>query len=179
LRYEKKVFRILGVKPSRGILPFIFNDCIQALSELSQEIGVVDPFKREEGGPKIQQGKLGKAISSFKPDLLFAINFEGIFPEVINTNEETCVSWFVDNPLYGDYTKIEGVSRERCIIFVLDRSYLGFFQELGFGKTFHLPLATNPKYFRRLSISATERKRYVCNVGFVGTSGYLDCKRTT
>jgi spore maturation protein CgeB len=43
--------------------------------------------------------------------------------------------------------------------------------ELGFRNVFYLPGATNPKRFRPMELSEEEKRKYECNISFVGNSG--------
>ena len=108
----------------------------------------------------------------FGPDLLLALKGEYIFPETIRAiKEELSIStalWFPDDPqLFESLSRHIAPSYDH--VFTSSMKCIPKYKELGVKNVEYIAFACDPFLHRRVSLSGDERRRYACDLCFVGT----------
>jgi len=123
-----------------------------------------------------------RTIKKEKPDLLFIIKGDHLFPETLREikNEMSCpiIAYIWDDPFYSyaglfsdDYRKsnFEKGMQLYDFIFVYDTFYVEQIKKRGIINVEYLPLATDPQRYRRIEISEEDSKNYGYDLCFVGS----------
>ena len=119
-------------------------------------------------------------VSKEKPDLIFIVKGDFIFPETLEKLKKvvSCpiVGYIWDDPFYShndnqdDYRKSNfknGVALYD-VIFVFDTFYIDEIKKQGAKKVEYLPLATNPNRYKESLVTDQDRCDYDYDVCFVG-----------
>jgi spore maturation protein CgeB len=109
-------------------------------------------------------------------DHIFTMRERGFVPQLLTKMRLPHASWLTDNPFYCEWITKKSIS-PYCCLFVWDEAYVDKLREYGFQHVFHLPLATNPRIFKPLSLDNEDLNRYMCNISFCGTSFYPDYRK--
>ena len=120
-------------------------------------------------------------MRSEKPDNLFVIKGDHLFPQTLRTiKNEMCIpviAYIWDDPFYSyaglyadEYrkTNFEKGMDLYDYIFVYDTHYVEEIKKRGVPNTAYLPLATDPKRYKHMNISEEDQKNYGYDVCFVG-----------
>lgn len=120
-------------------------------------------------------------IRQENPDLLFVVKGDHLFPETLRFIKEEMkiplIAYIWDDPFYSyaglyadEYrkTNFEKGMNLYDHIFVYDTHYVEEIKKRGFLQTTYLPLATDPKRYKRMNISEEDQKHYGYDVCFVG-----------
>jgi spore maturation protein CgeB len=120
------------------------------------------------------------AISELKPDVLFIVKGDSIFPDTLEKIKKlfSCpvVNYIWDEPLYAhsenkdDYRKFNlqhGLPLYDTV-FVFDSFYLDVLKRQGAKRVHYLPLATNPNRYKDILLSDQDKVAYGYDVCFVG-----------
>jgi len=108
----------------------------------------------------------------FRPDLVIVMRGASFLPEVLREIKETGSSllayWWLKGPIKIYPDTIEEV---RCCDLLLSTSRLALdeFRRQVEVPCYYLPLAVDPALHRRLAVSEEDRRKYDCDVAFVGT----------
>lgn len=121
-------------------------------------------------------------IQREKPDIIFIIKGEHLFPDTIKTLKSQfsmpVISYIWDDPFYAyagqfsdDYRKNNFVKGMHLYdyIFVYDPHYAGRLNQHGIKNVSYLPLATNPSKYRPVILTEQEKDKYGFDLCFVGT----------
>jgi spore maturation protein CgeB len=125
--------------------------------------------------------QLLRNIENEKPDLLFVIKGDHIFPGALNEIKKKygikVAAYIWDDPFYSyagqftdDYRKNNFADSMALYdhIFVYDPYYVEQIRERGIGHVSYLPLATDPDKYKPVSLTAEEKALYGYDVCFVG-----------
>lgn len=108
-----------------------------------------------------------EAIHIYGPDIVFSMNY---FPSVsvaCNETNTTYISWIYDNPQTAVYHES---AKNMCnFIFSFDSHMVGQLQARGVEHIYYAPLAVNAKRVNGIRIDECDRKKYQCDVAFVGS----------
>ena len=120
-------------------------------------------------------------IREEKPDLLFVIKGDHLFPDTLkaikNELQIPIIAYIWDDPFYSyaglyadDYRKsnFEKGMHLYDYIFVYDTHYVEEIKQRGRMNTAYLPLATDPKRYKVMSISEEDRRDFSYDICFVG-----------
>ena len=99
-------------------------------------------------------------------DLVMSVNYIPVVAMVCKAHKIPYISWVVDCPCLTLYSST--VSYPTNFIFLFDRQQYAKFEAENPGHIFHLPLAFDPAVARDLSLSDADRKKYGCDISFVG-----------
>lgn len=156
------------------------EDSIEGLVELGYQVESFD-LPPLDNLPQEVAGQLIEEINRISPDFIFTINnigFSPVFLEAVQKAEIPIVSWFADSPFFWVSEKVlKELAGQPYYLFICDKVYVQRVKELGLEKVFYLPLATNPRVFKQIELTAEEIEKYGCNISFVGDSGYLFYKK--
>ncbi|HAV42861.1 TPA: hypothetical protein DCX15_02455 [bacterium] len=168
--------RIFIFKTGGSIVPYILKDVIEAFKELGFTVEVLDLSRSGDPEEKLlTPDDIIALIKRFGPDFVFGINYLGFVSYLVTLMKIHYVCWFVDSPSYWTFPK-ECVNRY-ALLFVVDRKWIRGLKDLGFEKVYYLPGATNPKVFKKISLSKEDIAKYQCRISFVGNSTYSYYKR--
>jgi spore maturation protein CgeB len=146
----------------------LLRDSVEGFCELGHSVQRIDLFNFKGESDK-EKETLVKEIVGFRPDALYSINYFDLVGQISLILRVPYIAWFGDNPhIFLDRSR----PYPYTIFFVWDKVYVKQLKERGFEHTFYLPLATNPKRFRPLDLSDEDKKRYGCDISFVGGSSY-------
>lgn len=124
--------------------------------------------------------QLVSAVSKRKPDLLFIIKGDYIFPETLESIKKTVscpvVGYIWDKPFYmhndnqDDYRKsnLKNGIPWYDLIFVFDTFYIDEIKSQGAKEVKYLPLATNPNRYKNVMVTDQDRCYYNYDVCFIG-----------
>jgi spore maturation protein CgeB len=128
-----------------------------------------------------QNKELINTIRKEKPDLLFIIKGDHLFPETLKElrNEMSCpiISYIWDDPFYSyagllsdDFRKsnFEKGMHLYDFIFVYDTFYVEQIIKRGITNAEYLPLAADPKRYRKIKISGEDSNEFDYDICFVG-----------
>lgn len=120
-------------------------------------------------------------IEKIKPDMLFVIKGETIFPDTLKRIKERlnipCVAYIWDCPFYSfaghgvDACRKNNFSDGMMFydhIFVYDPYYVEQIAKRGVSHVSYLPLATDPDVYRRMDTATDAADRFEFDVAFVG-----------
>ena len=115
------------------------------------------------------------------PDLLFIVKGEHIFPTTLETLKSMLlcpvVAYIWDDPFYADKNNFQDDYRKYNFkngipwydfIFVFDTFYIEEIKRRGAKNVKYLPLATNPRRYRKISVSDQDKIKYGYDVCFIG-----------
>lgn len=166
--------RILILNVPKWGLPFTLQDCLEGFASLGHLVKIFDLI----WPVKLRIERLRNEVDSFHPDFVLTLDHVGLMPggfvpQLFTTMKVPYVSWFVNNPF--DYVVKEALIQTispYCALFVWDRNYIEGLKEMGFGHVFYLPMATNNRIFKEITLIEKEKRRYECNISFAGSSNY-------
>jgi spore maturation protein CgeB len=175
-RYKILIFQAYG-----EVIKYKIVDCKEALFDLGHRVEIVDLRKLGSSiGESIKNLRI--KLEEFKPhfalsvDHIFTIEEKEFVPQLLTRMRIPHASWLTDNPFYCKWITKRSIS-PYCCLFVWDEAYIDALRKYGFQNVFHLPLATNPKVFRPLTLGEEERRRFECNLSFCGSSFYPDYRK--
>ncbi|MBU2599687.1 glycosyltransferase [bacterium] len=159
-------FRLSGTR-------YILEDSLAALSELDQEVYVIDlnKFVLDREKNLLNEKNIAliaeKAIEEIKPNFIFTVTCVGLkfILEVIKRFKIPYVSWFADAPV-----SISTIFKPDPLFFIFmwDKTYIKELNDMGYEHVYYLPLATNPKIFKRMELSKEDKERYAGGISFAG-----------
>lgn len=172
---------------SLGFRTLLINQFpLSLLERIPNKIGNKFPFFKPLFNPFLksyvikENNELLAAIYKEKPDLLFIVKGDYLFPENLARikKEFSCsVAGYVwDEPFYkpdsnqDDYRKYNlknGIHLYDCV-FTFDTFYIDEIIRQGAKKVQYLPLATNPSHYREISLTEQESLQYDYDVCFIG-----------
>lgn len=155
--------------------------------KIARNIGLTIPFLKRFFNPilkyylKRENEELINTIKKEKPDLIFIIKGDHIFPETLKKlrNEIPCpiIAYIWDDPFYSyagffadDFRKFnfeKGMSLY-SYIFVYDTYYVEQIKKRGITHVGYLPLATDPNRYRKLLVSEEDSQNLGYDICFVG-----------
>lgn len=172
-----KRFKILTFLPRERAVDLmnITEDVIFGFRALSQRVllqnlgGIEDEKKREE--------VVLNAVDKYKPDFIFSIDTDRLPTWIFQKLKIPFLLWMTYDPTFLLKTPLYS---EYCIIFVIDKSWIPRLKEEGFKWVHYLPLATDPKVFKKLSLEQSDLEKFGCNLSFTGiyrqSGGYWEDK---
>lgn len=153
----------------------------------ARKIGLTIPILKRFFNPilkyylKRENEELINIVKKEKPDLLFIIKGDHIFPETLKRiqNETPCpiIAYIWDDPfysyagLYADDFRKFNFEKGMCLydyIFVYDTYYVEQIKKRGIKNVGYLPLAADPNRYRKLVINEEDNKKFGYDICFVG-----------
>lgn len=112
---------------------------------------------------------VNKHLQMYPADCIFTINFFPFLAEICNIYHIRYLSWIVDAPVMELYST--SITRPWNRVFLFDYALYQEFSPLSPDCIFHLPLAANVRGKDTLlnTISDSERKKFACQISFVGS----------
>ncbi|MDI6785599.1 MAG: glycosyltransferase [bacterium] len=166
---SKRVFSILSfISDGCSGLKYILEDALDGLLKNKQKVYAIDLNDYIDNDERLAID-FANHLEEIKPDFVFTIGGIGIgrlYEQIISSNIPY-VTWMADNPLLLLKSKFK--SDSNINIFVWDNTYVAELRNAGYKNVFYLPLATNPKIFKELSLSEEEKEYFTCEVSFAGT----------
>lgn len=164
--------RILSFKGYTGALGYIHRDSIETLRELGHNVSLFKlPSQVENPAEEYYVEELTQKIEEFRPDFILAMNHIGVNSRLLDSKKIPYVSWFVDNPFRWTWNE-HFTPSSYCLLLTWDRVYIKGLRDLGFEQILYLPIASNPKKFRKIDLTDEDRAKYECNISFGGESMY-------
>lgn len=118
-----------------------------------------------------------RALSRFGPEIVFAVNYCHGLPEICETLGVPLIIWEVDPTIERlPYTPNR---YPHTYIFTYRKSHVARYREAGFKHVEYLPLGTNPKRRRPITLGADQMKVYGADISFVGSSMAEQAKNLT
>ena len=118
--------------------------------------------------------RLLKTVAAFRPELLFVIKGDEIFPEVLadikNNYKTILLNWLPDNPFYLGLENVLKAIPIYDYIFTLDPAHLPQLKAYAKGVVDFLPLCCQPEIHRKINLTEEEIKQYSCDICFIGTA---------
>lgn len=153
---------------------FLVAEVLAALQRLEIPTHCLPLTDLERGQTRFVEALL-QAVTTFRPDFLLTINHLGLDREgrLLDLLEELnlpLASWFVDNPqlILHDFPR---QASPWCTVFTWDRDTLPWLSDMGFSRSFFLPLATDPERFRPpCPADPPPDSAWAADVSFVGSS---------
>ena len=120
---------------------------------------------------KHQDEKMEKSMTDMiqvdKIDAVFSVNYFPVVAKVCNRENIKYISWSYDAPL--NVTNIEEtLGFETNYVFMFDRLQAEQYICKGYRNVYHLPLAVSTDKYDRIVVNEDERKKYSCDISFVG-----------
>lgn len=146
---------------------FCAPDTCEALRNLGHKVQIIplsDKAHKQIDEEFIAQ--LQSAINNFQCELVFSLNY---FPSVsIACQQVSCqyMSWIYDNPQTKVYDKTAANDCNR--IFTFDSHMAMQLNQRGVNTVTYAPLAANVRRLTSTVISNAHRKKYSCDISFVG-----------
>jgi len=172
---------------SLGFRTLLINQLpLSIVERIPNKLGNKLPFLKPAFNPYLkyfvtkENNKLLAAMVKEKPDLLFVIKGDYIFPENLAKikKEFSCpvVGYVWDEPFYqtesnqDDYRKYNFKNGIHLYdhVFVFDTFYIDEIVRQGVNKVHYLPLATNPNRYKEVPITEQEKLQYDYDLCFIG-----------
>lgn len=99
-------------------------------------------------------------------DCVISTNFQPLLARICYQCNIKYISWSYDSPLPKGYK--EYYAYPSNYLFLFDRMEVEDLHRAGLQNVYHLPLAVNTKRLSAIPISAADRKRFSCDISFVG-----------
>lgn len=144
---------------------FCNEDMFSTFAEKGDEIIRV-PFSKGADYNE-SKGLLESLLAKSTCDFVFSFNY---FPNVSICCEELglkYVSWVYDSPHIQAYSYT--VLNSCNYVFLFDYQMYEEFRQSGINTVYYLPLAVNEKRLSDIANGTEQRKRYMCDVSFVGS----------
>lgn len=109
---------------------------------------------------------VGRCLSENQFDCVFSTNFHPLLAEICHVADIKYLSWSYDSPIPTE--DLEYYALPSNYIFLFDRAEAEGFRALGIEHIYHLPLAVNPVRLSAIPLTETDRKKYGCDISFVG-----------
>lgn len=97
---------------------------------------------------------------------VMSTNFHPLLAKICYQHNIKYLAWSYDSPISKDHT--EYYAHPTSHIFLFDGTEVDEFHNMGFHNVYHLPLAVNTKRLSAISITDADKKRFSCDVSFVG-----------
>lgn len=111
-------------------------------------------------------GRFSQYLSQDKYDVVISVNFFPLVAGICNEYHIKYISWCYDSPLEE---RLENYfSYETNYIFLFDQMEVLRYQNTGYTRIFHLPLAINTKRLDSLTFSSEQITSHTSDVSFVG-----------
>lgn len=112
-----------------------------------------------------------KLISDFllqqRVDLVFSVNFIPIVSQICQIHRMPYVCWVVDNPIVQLYS--DTLKNPVNYIFLFDYLQYEEFYDKNPRQIFYLPLGCDLPLWDSIRVTADDRKKYSCDISFVGS----------
>jgi spore maturation protein CgeB len=144
------------------------SDVLEALRDMGCRIRFLaapkeDPFERNESFCQ----QVTEALQAYPPDAVFSMNFFPSVSAACEANHIPYLSWIYDNPQTAAY---DAYVKNRCnYVFSFDSYMVKQLQQRGVEQVYYAPLAVNCKRLEQLQITVEQRRKYACQVAFVGS----------
>jgi len=157
--------------------------CIRSLNRLGYDTSIFNyetesklflkqnlPFLFQSG-IKLCNLKLKKFCLQYKPDALFAVKGEIIFPWTIEWIKKRLkiptILWFIDDPPLFERIS-QYISLAYDYVFTNDESSIHNYKKLGVKNVEYLPFFCDPSFHRKIKLIDEENKRFYSDVCFAG-----------
>ncbi len=97
---------------------------------------------------------------------VMSTNFHPLLARVCYENHIKYLAWSYDSPISKDHP--EYYTHPTSYLFLFDKAEVEEFHNLGVQNVYHLPLAVNTERLSAIPITEADRKRFSCDVSFVG-----------
>lgn len=153
-------------------------DMMAAFERLGQELDIWDYTleKADTDYDTTVVEKLSQTLLSKQYDFVFTVDYFPVVARVCNVVKVRYVSWSVDCPVKQYYSKSLALPYNR--IFLFDYAMFQEFAGENPNNTFYLPLGVNAVHADEVidSITEEDRKRFACDVSFVGSTYQEKCQ---
>ncbi len=111
-----------------------------------------------------------QSIREHSPLFVYGINYFPIIAEICRIYKVLYISQTVDSPILTLFS--DSIKYPTNRIFLFDREQYNYFRHYNSECIFHLPLASATERFDKVmaSISSGDRKRFGCDISFVGST---------
>ncbi len=99
-------------------------------------------------------------------DCVMSTNFHPLLAKICYQHNIKYLAWSYDSPISKDH--MEYYAHPTSYIFLFDGAEVEEFHSMGFHNVYHLPLAVNTKRLSAIPITDADKKRFSCDVSFVG-----------
>ncbi len=169
-KFKKEELKILMIDTDYFLVKEVRKACIS----LDHKVLSV-PVEMDGKGEEIVASLIEK-ILDFNPDFLLTINHlgfdrDGVLTSFLKSINMPLASWYVDSPKLIIEAFQKNVSPWMSI-FLWDKTYIEHMKAMGFDSVQYLPLGTNERMFKPLTVRKHRKKlnKYRCDVSFVGNS---------
>lgn len=168
--------RIIISRPWGFAAPKIMRGFTSAFRDMGHDVYVLRPH--EIITPKQAQEEF-RNIIEFAPDIALGYGFSALVPiestHLFSWMNVPTIHYFADDPFHpGTRRDIALVARDTLSsIWLWDESYIAPLRDAGIKNVHHLPLAADPKVFRKLDPDDYEKIEYQCYISFAGNGDIL------
>ncbi len=145
-----RIKRVIILVGKGMVAPYINSDIALAFKSLGVEVKLM---------PLLDNGTQYREADEFGPDAVFSLDNKGLNFDWVRKLGVFRVTWFVDNPFYFLNEK-----DEELFIFSIDKFYVKYLREIGFPKSFYLPMGVNADIFK-----PTADRYYKYDISFVAS----------
>ena len=145
---------------------YTYNDLLSHFEKLGHTCNFMlylfpNPFEDEFFCERMQQ-----ELHAQKYDLVFSVNFFPLVATVCKENNIPYLSWSYDSPIDEKYAPY--FEMETNYICLFDRAEVTRYQNAGFTKVFHFPLAVNTERLEKQLQGVPTPIPYIADASFVG-----------
>lgn len=138
-----------------------------ALKKLNIEYDVLMQIPSDWEQDDVLKGLLEKKLSQVKYDKVLSVNYCPVVSNVCQKFNVVYVSWVYDSPIH--IRDISSFENDCNRIYFFDRGQAEYYKKMGYENVYHLPLAADETVWKQaLNCSHAERKKFSCDVAFVG-----------
>lgn len=145
-----------------------------ALQELRIETDYVTQELKHTDYDTAYLKEIARRLDAKQYDYVFSINFVPIISKVCNLYHQKYMCWTVDHPSLQLYSKDLGNLYNR--VFMFDRMQYEKFYPVNPEGIFYMPLGCDYSFYRSITVTPEERKKYQCDISFIGSTYQEKCK---
>ena len=117
---------------------------------------------------RLNVDELTYTARAMNPEFVISVNHVGGLLDACQALHLPLLTWEIDPSTAFVEQRIAKVASSN--MFTYNRELRGSYEEAGYDRVCHLPLATNPKARFPVDLTAVDDQRYISDVSFVGTS---------
>lgn len=126
------------------------------------------PLLKDNGKEETEKylSELKNKLEELKPDLVFSFNFFPFIAQACKDKNYRYLSWTYDSPY--SYLLYPEVLYETNYVFTFDSYMYHYLRSKGAENVYYAPMAADPRRMCSLPVTQEDRKRYSCDISFVG-----------
>lgn len=164
-KVEDRQLRVLTFNGAENsmMLKYIHEDCLKAMSALGHNV-----VRMELAEKSCLDKSYLVDISGHKPDIIFAMDNQGLHPYLMDEVKIPVLNYCMDDPHLKNNTDW---IRQNHFLFVTEKDDVSELRDTGFGDVHQLEIGGSPeRFFRKVPQTIKDYEKYACDISFVALS---------